>query len=80
MVLSGYADENPMETPIVRYSAVSSIENSHKAAITDLLWIPDHMELNRMGVPQESRSGQCAQVGFINLQSLKLYIQMAALV
>ena len=51
-----------METPIVRYSAVSSIENSHKATITDLIWVPDHMELNRMGVPQESRSAQCVQV------------------
>ncbi|XP_067929011.1 dynein axonemal intermediate chain 3-like [Watersipora subatra] len=60
--LPGYADENPLETPIVRYTAVSSIEYSHKAAITDLLWIPDHMELNRMGVAQESRSGQCVQI------------------
>jgi len=51
-----------METPIVRYVAVSSIEHSHKAAITDLLWVPDHMELTRMGVAQESRSGQCVQV------------------
>lgn len=54
-----------METPIVRYSAVSSIEHSHKAAITDLLWVPDHMELNRMGVPQESKLNQCVQVGVI---------------
>ncbi|KAF6028504.1 WDR63 [Bugula neritina] len=60
--LPGYSDENPMETPIVRYVAVSSIEHSHKAAITDLLWVPDHMELTRMGVAQESRSGQCVQI------------------
>lgn len=51
-----------MDTPIIRYAAVSSIENSHKAAITDLLWVPDHMELNRMGVAVESKLNQCIQV------------------
>lgn len=55
-----------METPIVRYAAVSSIENSHKAAVTDLMWVPDHMELTRMGVAQESRANQCTQVRVIS--------------
>lgn len=54
--LPGFEDPNALKTPIVRYCAVSSIENSHKSTITDLLWVPDHMEVNRMGVPQENKS------------------------
>ncbi|XP_076440866.1 dynein axonemal intermediate chain 3-like isoform X2 [Babylonia areolata] len=61
-VLPGFEDPNALKTPIVRYCAVSSIENSHKAAITDIQWMPDHMLISRMGVPHENKSGQCAQV------------------
>lgn len=41
----GFEDGTALETPIVRYCAVSSIENSHRGPITDLLWIPDHYEV-----------------------------------
>ena len=58
----GFEDENAMDTPIVRYCAVSSIEHSHRAPVTDILWIPDHFELTRMGVPQEAKGGQCIQI------------------
>ncbi|XP_033738311.1 WD repeat-containing protein 63-like isoform X3 [Pecten maximus] len=58
----GFEDPNALKTPVVRYCAVSSIENSHRAAITDIQWVPDHMELNRMGVPQENKSLQCCQI------------------
>ena len=34
-----------MDTPIIRYCAVSGIEHGHKESITDLLWVPDHMEV-----------------------------------
>ncbi|XP_013408046.1 WD repeat-containing protein 63 [Lingula anatina] len=60
--LPGFEDESALDIPIVRYCAVSSIDHSHKAAITDLLWIPDHMELNRMGIPQENKQQQCVQI------------------
>ncbi|XP_074640912.1 dynein axonemal intermediate chain 3-like [Tubulanus polymorphus] len=60
--LKGFEDENALETPIVRYAAVSSIEHSHKAAITDILWVPDHMEVTRMGIPIENKSQQCTQI------------------
>ena len=30
---------------MVRYCAVSSIDHSHKAAVADLQWVPDHMEV-----------------------------------
>ncbi|XP_048256413.1 dynein axonemal intermediate chain 3-like isoform X4 [Haliotis rufescens] len=61
-VLPGFEDPNALKTPIVRYCAVSSIEQSHKAAITDIQWVPDHMEVNRMGIPQENRSLNCIQI------------------
>ncbi|XP_045159985.2 dynein axonemal intermediate chain 3-like isoform X2 [Mercenaria mercenaria] len=61
-VLPGFEDPNALKTPIVRYCAVSSIENSHHQPITDLQWLPDHMEINRMGVPQENKSFQCCQI------------------
>ena len=41
----GFEDENAMDTPVVRYCAVSSIEHSHRSAVTDLQWVPDHMEV-----------------------------------
>ncbi|KAK3590717.1 hypothetical protein CHS0354_012290 [Potamilus streckersoni] len=62
LVLPGFEDPNALKTPIVRYCAVSNIENSHHAPITDLLWLPDHLEVNRMGVPQENKSLQCCQI------------------
>ena len=42
----GFEDENTDKTPIIRYCAVSGIEHSHKTAISDLQWIPDHIEVN----------------------------------
>ena len=50
------------ETPVLRYCAVSSIEHGHRSAITDLLWLPDHFEVNRMGVPIENRALHCYQL------------------
>ena len=44
-VQPGFEEDTSMETPIVRYCAVSGIEASHKAAITDVQWVPDHMEV-----------------------------------
>ena len=41
----GFEEDTGMETPIVRYCAVSGIEASHKAAVTDVQWVPDHMEV-----------------------------------
>jgi WD40 repeat protein len=46
----------------MRYAAVSSIEHSHCMPITDIVWLPDHFELNRMGLPIENKSGQCCQL------------------
>ncbi|XP_052258483.1 dynein axonemal intermediate chain 3-like isoform X6 [Dreissena polymorpha] len=61
-VLPGFEDPNALKTPIVRYCAVSSIENSHHAPITDIMWLPDHVEINRMGVPQENKGFESCQI------------------
>ncbi|BFY99788.1 hypothetical protein BsWGS_02828 [Bradybaena similaris] len=55
-VLPGFEDPNALKTPILRYCAVSCIENSHVTPVTDLLWLPDHMQITKMGVPQENAS------------------------
>ena len=42
----GFEDESSFDrSPIIRYCAVSSIEHSHKTVVSDILWIPDHMEV-----------------------------------
>lgn len=42
----GFEDESSFDrSPILRYCAVSSIEHSHKTVVTDIMWIPDHMEV-----------------------------------
>lgn len=40
-----FGEETGPETPVVRYCAVSAIENSHRNVITGLEWIPDHFEV-----------------------------------
>ncbi|KFP67853.1 WD repeat-containing protein 63, partial [Cariama cristata] len=48
--------------PLVRYCAVSSIQHSHKKPITDLHWLPDYFEDNRMGAAFENRAEICVQL------------------
>uniref|UniRef100_A0A8B9UDK1 Dynein axonemal intermediate chain 3 n=1 Tax=Anas zonorhyncha TaxID=75864 RepID=A0A8B9UDK1_9AVES len=55
-------DENDTEPPLVRYCACSSIECSHKTVITDIHWLPDHFEVNRMGITFENRAEICVQL------------------
>ncbi|XP_010294352.1 PREDICTED: WD repeat-containing protein 63 [Phaethon lepturus] len=50
------------EPPLVRYCAVSSIEYSHKKPITDMHWLPDYFEDNRMRDTSENRAGICLQL------------------
>ncbi|XP_052034436.1 dynein axonemal intermediate chain 3 [Apodemus sylvaticus] len=45
------------ETMYIRHCAVSSIENGHRKVITDIHWLPDSFEINRMGSVFENRSG-----------------------
>ncbi|XP_032753103.1 WD repeat-containing protein 63 [Rattus rattus] len=50
------------ETMYVRHCAVSSIENGHRKVITDIHWLPDSFEINRMGSVFENRSGISCQL------------------
>lgn len=36
-------------TPTVRFSIVSSIESSHRAPVTDIHWLPKHLEISNNG-------------------------------
>ena len=51
-----------LECPLVRYSAVSAIEQSHKSCVTDLQWLPDHFEVSKLGAPLENSALRCCQV------------------
>nr|KAF6384151.1 hypothetical protein mPipKuh1_018792 [Pipistrellus kuhlii] len=54
-------DDNK-EAMYIRHCAVSSIENGHKKVITDIHWLSDTFEINRMGAVFENRSGICCQL------------------
>lgn len=46
----------------IRHCAVSSIESGHRKIITDLHWLSDAFELNRMGNVFENRNGVSCQL------------------
>ncbi|XP_009422689.4 dynein axonemal intermediate chain 3 isoform X2 [Pan troglodytes] len=54
--------ESNKEAMYIRHCAVSSIENGHKKVITDIHWLSDTFEINRMGSVFENRSGICCQL------------------
>ncbi|NXH20470.1 WDR63 protein, partial [Bucco capensis] len=54
--------ENGTELPLVRYCAVSSIQYSHKKTVTDIHWLSDYLEENRMGANAENRPETCVQL------------------
>uniref|UniRef100_A0A8C9V9Y6 Dynein axonemal intermediate chain 3 n=1 Tax=Scleropages formosus TaxID=113540 RepID=A0A8C9V9Y6_SCLFO len=50
------------EIPVLLYCAVSSIENGHKAPVTDVQWLPENFEISITGVPVENQNQICVQV------------------
>nr|XP_040145127.1 dynein intermediate chain 3, axonemal [Ictidomys tridecemlineatus] len=54
--------ESPKESNFIRHCAVSSIESGHRKIITDIHWLPDTFEINRMGSVFENRNGICCQL------------------
>uniref|UniRef100_H0WWX6 Dynein axonemal intermediate chain 3 n=1 Tax=Otolemur garnettii TaxID=30611 RepID=H0WWX6_OTOGA len=50
------------EATYIRHCAVSSIENGHRKVITDIHWLADTFEINRMGAVFENRNGICCQL------------------
>ncbi|KAG4092483.1 WD40 repeat-like protein [Neocallimastix lanati (nom. inval.)] len=54
--------EKNTETPIIKYIVVSSIEFSHKMAVTSLQWIPKHMEISSSGELLDEPCGEVNQL------------------
>ncbi|KFZ54170.1 WD repeat-containing protein 63, partial [Antrostomus carolinensis] len=54
--------QSSTDPPLVRCCAVSSIPYSHKKAVTDIHWLPDSSEVNRMGATFENRAEICVQL------------------
>ncbi|XP_062049407.1 dynein axonemal intermediate chain 3 [Lepus europaeus] len=50
------------EAMYIRHCAVSSIESGHKKVITDIHWLSDTFEINRLGSVYENRSGISCQL------------------
>ncbi|XP_075944011.1 dynein axonemal intermediate chain 3 [Anarhichas minor] len=55
-----YKKEN--KTPAVPYCAVSAIDSSHKAPITDVHWLPPTFEVTKTGLPVENKDNISAQI------------------
>ena len=59
--------EDKLQTaPVVRYCARSAIELGHKNAVTDIQWVPTHIEIGRerenLGAISDNTSHQCHQI------------------
>eukprot|EP01137_Pigoraptor_chileana_P012527 Opistho-2@64993 len=63
--LFGDDDKKELHTAIVKHTVVSSIESSHKAAITDLHWLPADAEVTATGEVIENEDKKCHQLGTI---------------
>ncbi|XP_071342532.1 dynein axonemal intermediate chain 3 isoform X2 [Trachinotus anak] len=55
-------DNKENKAPVVRFCAVSALENSHKARITDVHWLPRTFEVTRMGLPVENKYNISVQI------------------
>uniref|UniRef100_A0A8C9W9N0 Dynein axonemal intermediate chain 3 n=1 Tax=Scleropages formosus TaxID=113540 RepID=A0A8C9W9N0_SCLFO len=57
-----FVKDKENEIPVLLYCAVSSIENGHKAPVTDVQWLPENFEISITGVPVENQNQICVQV------------------
>ncbi|XP_008404435.1 dynein axonemal intermediate chain 3 isoform X2 [Poecilia reticulata] len=48
--------------PIVRFCAVSALESSHKAPVTDVQWLPPTFEITMLGLPVENKQKVSVQI------------------
>nr|XP_061790698.1 dynein axonemal intermediate chain 3-like [Nerophis lumbriciformis] len=54
-------EDKHRKAPLVRYSAMSGVEFSHKAPVTDVHWLPQTFEVNAQGIPVENQSNISVQ-------------------
>ncbi|XP_031455865.1 WD repeat-containing protein 63 [Phasianus colchicus] len=66
-------DESDKGQILVRHCTSSSIHHSHEKRITDIHWLPDYFEVNRMGETFENRAGICVQLVTCSPDSLILF-------
>ncbi|XP_042675433.1 dynein axonemal intermediate chain 3 [Centrocercus urophasianus] len=66
-------DESDKGQILVRHCTASSIHHSHEKRITDIHWLPDYFEVNRMGETFENRAGICVQLVTCSPDSLILF-------
>lgn len=62
LFIPGYEDEGFFQTPRIRFCALSSLEHGHNQPITDIMWIPNHFEIDRMGFPTEMKENVNCQL------------------
>ncbi|XP_041647304.1 dynein intermediate chain 3, axonemal [Cheilinus undulatus] len=55
-------DNKENKTPAVCYCAVSSVESSHKAPITDVQWLPPTFEVTKTGLAVENKNNLSVQI------------------
>ncbi|XP_006033914.1 WD repeat-containing protein 63 [Alligator sinensis] len=72
------AQQSGKEPHFVRFCAVSSIEYGHKAVVTDIHWLPDYFEVNKMGLTFENRAGVCVQLVTCSADCLILFWDIRA--
>ncbi|KAI3382454.1 hypothetical protein SNEBB_006694 [Seison nebaliae] len=56
LFVPGFEIPGYFNTPIIRYSALSALDSSHDEPIVDLQWIPNHFEINKIGMCIENLS------------------------
>ncbi|XP_040533261.1 dynein axonemal intermediate chain 3 isoform X1 [Gallus gallus] len=66
-------DESDKGQILVRFCTSSSIHHSHEKKITDIHWLPDYFEVNRMGETFENRAGICVQLVTCSPDSVILF-------
>ncbi|XP_061682135.1 dynein axonemal intermediate chain 3 [Syngnathoides biaculeatus] len=58
----GLEDKKHSKASLVRYSAMSGVETSHKAPITDVHWLPPTFEVTAQGIPVENKANISVQL------------------
>lgn len=55
-------DTSETQVPTVKFSLLSAVENSHNGTVTDLVWLPEGIEVSKPnGSIQKSPAGDCNQ-------------------
>jgi WD40 repeat protein len=56
--------ESDRQVPVIQHVLSSSIEHSHGSAITQLMWVPQGLDLSKSGRPQATEGGkhECVQL------------------